>query len=140
KKFHSPVNTSTDVNDVQSDSSSDDIAGHSFGFAVIPSNMLMTMDENIVDSKIVLPSLPFANRDVASTKSSDSSENIFSALLTAADFSDLDNVYNNKDERRNARRPVKTSSDISDFAFNLNSPCSSRAFSPKRSYLTPDSS
>ncbi|CAF4523681.1 unnamed protein product, partial [Didymodactylos carnosus] len=61
KKLHSPVNTSTDVKDVQSDSSSDDIAGHSFGFAVMPSNMLKAMDENIVDSKIVLPSSPFVN-------------------------------------------------------------------------------
>ncbi|CAF1538415.1 unnamed protein product, partial [Didymodactylos carnosus] len=126
--------------DVQSDSSSDDIAGHSFGFAVMPSNMLKTMDENIVDSKIVLPSSPFVNRDAASTKSSDSSENIFSALLTATDASDLDNVYNNNDEGRNARPPMKNSSDINDFAFNLNSPCSSPAFSPKRSHLTSDSS
>ncbi|CAF4521865.1 unnamed protein product [Didymodactylos carnosus] len=107
KKLHSPVNTSTDVRDVQSDSSTDDIAGHSFGFAAMPSNMLKTMDENIVDSKIVLPSSPFVNRDAASTKSSDASENIFSALLTATDASDLDNVYNNNDAGRNDRRSIK---------------------------------
>jgi hypothetical protein len=80
------------------------------------------------------------NINVSPNKSSDSSVNIFSALLTTNDINDLENDYNKNDERQDVRQHVTKLTDVNDFAFSIDSASLSRAFPPKRSHSTSDSS
>jgi hypothetical protein len=68
------------------------------------------------------------------------SQNIFTELLAIAGINDAENAYYNTDEKYDTRRHDTKSSDAKDFTSSIDNINLSRAFSPKRSYPSSDSS
>jgi hypothetical protein len=125
---------------VLSDSSNNYTSNHSLGFSAASSNVLKKTDQNLYDSRMISPSSSLVSLNVLPIKSSDSSDNIFSALLTVAGDSDLKNVHKKNDERQHARQHVTKPSDSKNSFHPINNASLSRVFSPKRAHASSDSS
>lgn len=125
--------------DMQASSPKNSTTDRSHGFCLEASNVFKKAKENLSDSEAIPLSSSLIDMNVSPVKSSDSSGNIFSALLAADSISDLENAYNNKDKRRDPPQHATKLTDTNILISPTDSDNIFLMFSPKRSHLTSDS-